>query len=230
MTITSASKPLDIVSCRVTQEGLPIIKLDNHLSFTFHLGLRCWIKVDGETAWEKLSDFYQLSSIDAITPESLLDSNGNPMTNPIGPSEHASTIDQLLNRTKLDVLKQITMADLEEKLSVAYAMGNATNYKRCLLTYARRLGDAGREGDDGAAAKVIELLAFLGGPLGELPGLPFDDPMQTGHNQNRNESVLGMRKRDLLKEILPILATNRHLQRIVLSYSELLNKSAFDTS
>ncbi len=35
----------------------------------------------------------------------------------------------------------------------------------------------------------------------------------------------GMRKRDLLREVLPVLATNRQLQRIIGAYEEML-KSA----
>ncbi|KAJ3246145.1 HIR complex subunit [Chytriomyces hyalinus] len=78
----------------------------------------------------------------------------------------------------------------------------ASDYKQWLILYARKLSD------DGEVAKAKELCDEL---LGELSA--------SGENSN----ILGMQKRALLKEILPILATNRDLQRIVASYHEFLS-------
>ncbi|KAJ3234019.1 HIR complex subunit [Chytriomyces hyalinus] len=78
----------------------------------------------------------------------------------------------------------------------------ASDYKQWLILYARKLSD------DGEVAKAKELCDEL---LGELSA------------SGENSSILGMQKRGLLKEILPILATNRDLQRIVASYHEYLS-------
>ncbi|ORY52086.1 WD40 repeat-like protein [Rhizoclosmatium globosum] len=79
-------------------------------------------------------------------------------------------------------------------------LGLSSDYRNWLKVYARKLSD------EGIVSKVKELCDELVGELGP-----------------KGSDVMGVSKRNLLKEILPILATNRDLQRTVSSYHEYLN-------
>ncbi len=75
-------------------------------------------------------------------------------------------------------------------------------YKYWLTTYTRRLTE---EADIG---RLTELCQFLLGP-----------PSRNA-NKNWEPSVLGMSKRELLRSLLPIMSTNRGLQRVVAQFRE----------
>ena len=48
----------------------------------------------------------------------------------------------------------------------------------------------------------------------------------TSQSKNWEPSVLGMAKRELLRELLPIMSTNRSLQRLVAQFREGLDAAA----
>ncbi|KAI9333680.1 WD40-repeat-containing domain protein [Obelidium mucronatum] len=82
-------------------------------------------------------------------------------------------------------------------------LGSSVDYRNWLTVYARKLSD------EGIVSKVKELCDELVGDLGSKSG----------------GVVMGIPSRTLLKEILPILATNRDLQRIIGSYNDFLNEN-----
>ncbi|KAJ3030501.1 UNVERIFIED_CONTAM: HIR complex subunit [Siphonaria sp. JEL0065] len=82
-------------------------------------------------------------------------------------------------------------------------LGLSSDYRNWLTVYARKLSD------EGIVSKVKELCDELVGDF-SIAGSESGD-------------ILGLSKRTLLKEILPILATNRDLQRTVNSYNDFVN-------
>ncbi|KAJ3385761.1 hypothetical protein HDU80_000594 [Chytriomyces hyalinus] len=72
-------------------------------------------------------------------------------------------------------------------MACSTVLESSSDYKQWLILYAQKLSD------DGEVAKVKELCDEL---LGKLS--------MSGENSN----IMGMQKRSLLKDILPILATN----------------------
>ncbi|KAI8610156.1 WD40-repeat-containing domain protein [Chytriomyces sp. MP71] len=88
-------------------------------------------------------------------------------------------------------------------MACASILGLPADYRNWLLLYARKLSD------EGVVSKVKELCDDLMGSL--------DAKASSG-------DVMGMAKRGLLKEILPILASNRDLQRVVSSYHDFFNQ------
>jgi len=88
-----------------------------------------------------------------------------------------------------------TISHLEHQLASAFVLHSPKEYRHWLHAYARRLSIDAHE------AKLQELCSFFVGP-------PPPKPITWEPN------VLGISKRELLTEILPIISTNRSLQRL----------------
>lgn len=95
-----------------------------------------------------------------------------------------------------------TISYLESQINAAAGLNSAKEYKFWLVTYARYLIE--HDNQD----KLNELCYFLLGPL---------------YSTNWNENVMIYKKRDLLKEILPIVAQNVAMQRIYIFFKKQLN-------
>ncbi|KAK6119852.1 hypothetical protein DH2020_046399 [Rehmannia glutinosa] len=107
-----------------------------------------------------------------------------------------------------------TRAHLEAQLASALALNSPTEYRQCLLSYVRFLA---READESRLREVCE--SFLGPPIGMTesgsdPKTPAWDPF-----------VLGLNKHKLLREdILPAMASNRKVQRLLNEFMDLLSE------
>ena len=105
-----------------------------------------------------------------------------------------------------------TRAHLEHQIVAAVAMDSSEEYEQWIQMYARFLAKDGREP---CVARLREL-------CDELLGPPVEDVGGDGDG-NWCATVLGVNKRRLLKQrVLPAIASNRGLQRVVNEYSEML--------
>ncbi|BGO91897.1 hypothetical protein NBRC10512_007688 [Rhodotorula toruloides] len=103
----------------------------------------------------------------------------------------------------------VTLAHLETRIKAAQALDSPAEYRNFLLAYAKRLAD------EGLRSKAEELIKELLGPI--------------YHNPNRKEeewspTVLGLQKRDLLREVLRELAKQRTTTPLANEYQDLLKK------
>ena len=109
----------------------------------------------------------------------------------------------------------VSLGHLEHQLAASKALGNQDEYKEWLRTYANALGEqvAMRPQLTGA---VHELCDELLGPLDVAE-------KAEGKEGVWSPKVIGLSKRELLRDVvLPSLATNRSLQRILEEYIEQL--------
>jgi len=98
------------------------------------------------------------------------------------------------------------VVSLEGHLAISLAVGSSVEYKYWLLTYARHLTT------DGDTTRLTELChSLLGPPVLTSTRVP---------GKNWEPTVLGLSKRELLRELLPIMSTNRSLQRLVVQFRE----------
>ncbi|KAJ3054480.1 HIR complex subunit [Rhizophlyctis rosea] len=110
--------------------------------------------------------------------------------------------------------QMISMSEIETMLASALVMRSPKEYNMWLKRYARKLAD------EGAESKAKELCDFLLGPMNR-PTIAVNDQGLTqtsDHMGSWPSVVLGIPKRDCLLHILPILAKNRSLQRLVSQY------------
>ncbi|KAG0328355.1 HIR complex subunit [Dissophora globulifera] len=118
---------------------------------------------------------------------------------------------ELLN-VEESVQSVVTLTHLENQMAAAQVLGSASEYRQWLRCYVQRLAD------ESAVARVEELCKYLLGPV-----------YQGGERSGWQPTILGFQKRELLKELLPVLSSNRSLQRIVKEYLsglEMVTKSS----
>ncbi|KAK9726979.1 hypothetical protein RND81_05G250000 [Saponaria officinalis] len=192
---------IKIIHAKLSKCGSPLVILATRHAFLFDLSLKCWLRV-----------------ADDSFPGSNFASSWN-----LGSSQSGE-----LAALQVDVRKFLarkpswsrvaddgmqTRAHLEAQLASALALKSPNEYLQCLLSYVRYLA---READESRLRELCE--SFLGPPTG-MGGAT--DPI----NIAWDPCVLGLKKHKLLGEdILPALASNRKLQRLLNEFMDLLSE------
>ncbi|OQR90005.1 hypothetical protein THRCLA_09472 [Thraustotheca clavata] len=216
-----------LIRSLVTDKGQPIVTMalssggrSRLHSFTFDLAMKCWMRVADDHF--SYSDFTTSVLTDTIVVASEV---------PVGPlrrlqnaSSHARNAKNMLdNFTNINLQRHVTRTHLEQQLTSAIALQSRGEYKYWLVDlkgtflsddycirlkiYARYLA---QEGD---VARLEELCTDLVGPM-SASSTTVNNPRQTWQ-----PLIMDMVKRDLLRTIvMPQMATNRILQRLVTKY------------
>ncbi|CAA0825218.1 homolog of histone chaperone HIRA [Striga hermonthica] len=193
---------IKVISAKLSKSGSPLVVLATRHAYLFDMSLMCWLRV-----------------VDDCFPASNFASSWT-----LG-STHGGELASL----QVDVRKFLarkpgwsrvtddgvqTRAHLEAQLASALALNSPIEYRQCLLSYIRFLA---READESRLREVCE--SFLGPPIGMVepgsdPKIPAWDPF-----------VLSMNKHKLLREdILPAMASNRKVQRLLNEFMDLLSE------
>ncbi|XP_022755966.1 protein HIRA-like isoform X2 [Durio zibethinus] len=196
---SSAKGTIKVISAKLSKSGFPLIVLATRHAFLFDMSLRCWLRV-----------------ADDCFPASNFASSWN-----LG-SIHTGELAAL----QVDVRKYLarkpgwsrvtddgvqTRAHLEAQLASSLALKSPNEYRQSLLSYVRFLA---READESRLREVCE--SFLGPPTGMA---------SDSKNPAWDPYVLGMRKHKLLREdILPAMASNRKVQRLLNEFMDLLSE------
>ncbi|KAI9496376.1 WD40-repeat-containing domain protein [Zychaea mexicana] len=190
-----------IKDVRIQKNGIPLLITNYRQAFAYHLGMKVWMRISD--AWYIISEFWN-SGMGAPTdyPLGWLSTamSLNTGLDPLGPAMLS------LLEGKKEAASAITLSHLEIQIAVAALLESPVEYRDWLKQYATRLSR------ENAQEKVKELCRWLVGP----PFISKDD-------QPWEPSVLGsLSKHELLKEILPLLGSNRRLQRTVDEFSAYL--------
>lgn len=205
--VNSSSKEagsIKVISAKLSKSGSPLVVLATRHAFLFDMSLMCWLRV-----------------ADDCFPASNFASSFN-----LG-SMHSGELAAL----QVDVRKFLarkpgwsrvtddgvqTRAHLEAQLASALALKSPSEYRQCLLSYIRFLA---READESRLREVCE--SFLGPPTGMAEATASSDLK----NASWDPSLLGMKKHKLLREdILPAMASNRKVQRLLNEFMDLLSE------
>ncbi|KAH9573919.1 hypothetical protein CY35_01G027300 [Sphagnum magellanicum] len=203
---------LKVVSARLSQAGVPLVVLANQHAFLFHLNMRCWQRVADETfpASNFVTTWPDMSTPAAEAGE--LASIQAGVTSAAGQTF-------IWNRSSLEEEKWQTRAHLEIQMTAAQALQSASEYRRFLLAYSRCLA---READE---ARLRELCEELLGPTYAVDSSCPASPCSKHNKKQWNPEILGMKKRELLKsEVLPAMASNRAIQRLLNEFVDLLSE------
>uniref|UniRef100_A0A8C3FUM2 Protein HIRA n=1 Tax=Chrysemys picta bellii TaxID=8478 RepID=A0A8C3FUM2_CHRPI len=103
------------------------------------------------------------------------------------------------------VQQETTLAYLENQIAAALMLQSSHEYRHWLLIYARYLVNEGFE------YRLRELCKDLLGPVHYSAGSQWES------------TVVGLRKRELLKELLPVIGQNLRFQRLFTEYQEQLD-------
>ncbi|KAI8328132.1 WD40-repeat-containing domain protein [Chlamydoabsidia padenii] len=182
---------------RIQKNGTPFVITNYHQAFSYDTSMNSWLRISD--AWFIISEFWG-SSTQQQHPLGWL-STALKMTGD-------STNDSILALARMDpeVSSTVTISHIENQLAAALVLESTTEYKEWMIYYARRLSK------ENAQSKVEELCRWLMGP----PYMPME-------NDKWEPTILNsIPKHELLKELLPILAQNRQLQRITTEYQSML--------
>uniref|UniRef100_A0A0D9XGY2 Protein HIRA n=1 Tax=Leersia perrieri TaxID=77586 RepID=A0A0D9XGY2_9ORYZ len=198
-----------VISAKFSKCGSPLVVLASRHAFLYDTAMKCWLRI--------ADDCFPASNF---------------------ASSFSSTQGGELGKLQIDIGKFMarkpiwsrvtddgvqTRSHLETQLAASLALKSPQEYRQCLLSYIRFLA---READESRLREVCE--SFLGPPMGMVDAASSADLK----NPSWDPDVLGMKKHKLLREdILPSMATNRKVQRLLNEFMDLLSEyEAADTN
>ncbi|KAM7528104.1 hypothetical protein LguiB_031514 [Lonicera macranthoides] len=193
---------IKVISAKLSKSGFPLVVLATRHAFLFDTSLMCWLRVADDcfpasnfaSSWNMGSVHGELAGLQVDVRKFLARKPG-------------------WSRVTDDGVQ--TRAHLEAQLASALALKSPNEYRQCLLSYIRFLA---READESRLREVCE--SFLGPPTGMADATSSDLK-----NPTWDPCVLGMKKHKLLREdILPAMASNRKVQRLLNEFMDLLSE------
>jgi len=189
-----------VISATFSRCGSPLVVLASRHAFLYDMSLKCWLRI----------------ADDCFPASNFASSFSFPQGGELGKLQidigKFMARKPIWSRVTDDGLQ--TRAHLENQLASSLALKSAQEYRQCLLSYVRFLA---READESRLREVCE--SFLGPPMGMVGSASPTDPK----NLAWDPDVLGMKKHKLLKEdILPSMASNRKVQRLLNEFMDLL--------
>lgn len=200
---TKDAGTIKVISVKLSKSGAPLVVLASRHAFLFDMNVKCWLRVaDDCFPASNFSSSWSLGSIQSGELAALQVDLRKYLARKPG-----------WTRVTDDGVQ--TRAHLETQLASSLALGSPNEYRQCLLSYVRFLA---READESRLREVCE--SFLGPPTGMVEGTSSDSK-----NLAWDPFVLGMRKHKLLREdILPSMASNRKVQRLLNEFMDLLSE------
>lgn len=195
---------IKVTSAKFSRSGAPLVVLATCHAFLFHMGMKCWLRV--------ADDCFPASNFTSSWPVSSIQ-DGELAALQADAGKFAMRNISWSSTSSED--KMQTRAHLEAQIASAMALKSPIEYRQCLLSYTRCLA---READERRLREVCEEL--LGPPAGMITSTPSDS-IATSWDPH----ILGMKKHDLLREdVLPALASNRKVQRLLNEFLDLLSE------
>ncbi|KAF9595055.1 hypothetical protein IFM89_036514 [Coptis chinensis] len=202
------SGTMKVISARFSRSGSPLVVLATRHAFLFDMSLKCWLRIaDDCFPASNFASSWNLGSIRGGELAALQVDVGKYLARK--PSWSRVTDDGVQTR-----------AHLESQLAASLSLQSPNEYRQCLLSYIRFLA---READESRLREVCE--SFLGPPAGMIVSISSDPT-----NLTWDPCVLGMKKQKLLREdILPAMASNRKVQRLLNEFINLLSEYEYRT-
>ncbi|PIA58970.1 hypothetical protein AQUCO_00400080v1 [Aquilegia coerulea] len=197
------SGTMQVISARFSKSGSPLVILATRHAFLFDMSLKCWMRIaDDCFPASSFASSWSSGSIRSGELAALQVDIGKYLARK--PSWSRVTNDGVQTR-----------AHLESQLASSLALQSPNEYRQCLLSYIRFLA---READESRLREVCE--SFLGPPVGMVEATCSDPTKMTW-----DPCVLGIDKHKLLREdILPAMASNRKVQRLLNEFINLLSE------
>lgn len=196
--------PTDITICStcLTIGGAPMITLSTGKSYIFSCEMSSWMLVSDST------DVMQQCSNHQTCMPSQDTSNSSmfPLASLQRQTHRSTKVACTLFRGNPNMQKLGTLSHLDTQLTSSLSLHSAKEYHFWLLTLVRYLTQEGLE------SRLRDTCDMLLGPV-----------VHTAKSSQWDPFILGMNKRDLLREILPIVGSNLRLQRLFTEYKEQLD-------
>ncbi|XP_043831657.1 protein HIRA isoform X3 [Dromiciops gliroides] len=198
-TILSGSD-MTVSQILLTQHGIPVMNLSDGKAYCFNPALSTWNLVsDKQDSLAQCADYRN----SLPSQEAMLCSG--PLAIIQGRTSNSGRQATRLFSVPHVVQQETTLAYLESQMAAALTLQSSQEYRHWLLVYARYLVNEGFE------YRLRELCKDLLGPVHYSTGSQWES------------TVVGLRKRELLKELLPVIGQNLRFQRLFTEYQEQLD-------
>jgi len=196
---------VSIISACVRPNGIPLLVTSINEAWCYHLDMKTWVRVYDPRYSTLDPSNSETSEVIGGSILASLESMARQRGGNIG------SLAYLRHSGGKDAQgKAHVIGHLENQLVSSEMVNSPTEYKRLLFAYAQQLAD------EGAEFRLHELCMELLGPVNGQDSFINNNQIRS----NWDPFIMGMSKRQLLKEILPILASNRALQRYVTEYGD----------
>ncbi|XP_056602974.1 protein HIRA [Triplophysa dalaica] len=183
----------------LTQQGVAVVGLSNGKTYCFNSSLETWnLIADKQDSLVQCADFRN-----CVSTQDALGAMG-PLALTQGRNLSAGRLASRLSSAPHLLQQGMTLAFLENQLSSSLILLSAHEYRHWLLIYARFIVNEGYE------QRLRELCQDLLGPV------------HKSTSSSWQPTVLGLRKRDLLTEVMPVIGQNLRFQRLFTEYQDQL--------
>lgn len=183
----------------LTQQGVPVIGLSNGKTYCFSSSLETWTLIA-----DKGDSLLQCADFRSCLPSAEAPAASGPLAVMQGRNLNAGRLASRLSSTPHHLQQSMTLAFLENQLVSALTLQSAQEYRYWLLIYARFLVNEGSE------FRLRELCKELLGPVHKSAATSWEP------------TTLGLRRRELLREVLPVIGENLRFQRLFTEYQDQL--------
>ncbi|KIJ51707.1 hypothetical protein M422DRAFT_203025 [Sphaerobolus stellatus SS14] len=208
---TSLLPLLNQTSAQITSVGLrpngaPIVSLSSGVAYSYDPSLLSWVRVselwwaDGSDAWSGRQRSTATNASRGIL--AILESGLSELPQAGAAETGNAEKPQWWNAAK-------TLGHLEQRMGAAKLLDSQGEFKHSLLLYAKKLAEEGFRG------KAEELIKELFGPVYWRPN----------KDEKWDPTILGLSKRDLLKEVLSIFARSKTLAKLGMDWQDILRRS-----
>ncbi|KAK0156498.1 Protein HIRA [Merluccius polli] len=183
----------------LTQQGVPVVALTNGKSYCFSSALDTWTLIaDKADSLVQCADFRScLTTHDAPVPT-------GPLAVMQGRNLNGGRLVSRLSTAPHQLQQSLTSSFLECQLASSRVLLSPQEYRYWLLIYARFLVTEGSE------YRLRELCKELLGPVHKSAASSWEP------------TTLGLPKRELLREVLPVIGQNLRFQRLFTEYQDQL--------
>ncbi|KII91275.1 hypothetical protein PLICRDRAFT_173153 [Plicaturopsis crispa FD-325 SS-3] len=195
-----------IASASVRPNGAPIIQCSTGVAHSYDPALLAWVKLS-ERWWAEGSDFWQ-----GRQRSNTQTANRGVVALVEGAINTGASIMNAETPRPAWWNAALSLGHLESKLNAAKVLDSPAEYKQTLLVYARKIAD------EGFRAKAEELIKELFGPVYWRPG----------RDDSWSPTMMGLVKRDLLRDVLSIFARSKTLTKLALDWQDTMKKASAD--
>ncbi|GAA5915392.1 uncharacterized protein JCM6883_006823 [Sporobolomyces salmoneus] len=221
----SAKRPSpSITTSALLPNGTPLIALDSGSTFSYDKDLQSWTRVC-EPWWSK-SDAWEgrrgrnanassamgrgiVRSIEGAVNEIIVN-EGEDEDMEEGEKKRLEGEEATPQASMKEFNLAITLSHLETRIKAAASLDSPAEYKTSLLAYTRELAK------EGLLSKATELIRELLGPIYHKLGRKIEEEW--------TPFVLGLSKRDLLRDVLRELAKDRVTKPLADEYQKILKE------
>ncbi|KAE9030405.1 hypothetical protein PR001_g10003 [Phytophthora rubi] len=221
-------RKLTLLRCQVTTKGMPLITFaesnseikgsSSLLSYTYDTAMSSWMRVADDSF--VFSDFASALSTDAVSVKSVPIGPLRRLQNASGYGRTQRGIASAMLSGMSDPLMQrnVTRSHLEHQVVSAIILKSSAEYRYWIQAYAKFLTH------DEDVTRLDNLCAEMMGPF-HAPSTREGTAANQDEGSAWDPMALDLVKRDVLKShILPTIAANRALQRVVTKYQLMLSE------